>query len=157
MEIDKNNQKDSKNNSVQKNNLSTSYIIKKRNKAVTLTICLMAICFTLCWTPFFSFALFYTKILDNTLYINLKVTIHLIGYSSSVWSPLIYILRCEKFKNSAKPLFSSIKLHINAFLNKLLAFFKCKYFRKRQFCSQQKIKINYFKPVRSVRVQPMEH
>jgi len=106
----------------QNNRLTTSNIIKKRNKTVTMTICLMAICFTLCWFPFFSFALFYSKIQDDNLYINLKVTIHLIGYSSSVWSPLIYILRCEKFKNTAKPLLLSMKVRFKNYINKVCKF-----------------------------------
>ena len=137
-----------KKNSISKNTLSTSNIIKKRNKTVTLTICLMAICFTLCWSPFFSFALFYTKINDVSLYINLKVTIHLIGYSSSIWSPLIYVLRCEKFKSSVRPLFSSIKLRLkNFFMN----------FKRKQDMNKEKsskVSPSFKKPFRLARVEP---
>jgi hypothetical protein len=141
------------------NNLSTSNMIKKRNKTVTLTICLMAICFTFCWFPFFSFPLFYSKILDNNVFINLKVAIHLLGYSSSVWSPLIYILRCEKFKSSAKPLLESIKFSFDSLIKKIFAFLNCKFFRKRQFCirKSKNSSFGFWKKstLRRFRVQPV--
>lgn len=121
------------NNMIGMNNYTSisNNMVKKRNKTVTLTVCLMAICFILCWAPFFSFPLFYSQIVDINTYINLKVAIHLIGYSSSIWIPLVYIIRCEKFRDSVKFFFGSIKLKLKSIGSSLC--FKSNLFGRRKF------------------------
>ena len=73
------------------------FAIKKRNKTVTLTTCLMVVCFTICWTPFFIFPMLHSKILNTNTYNNLKVIIHLIGYSSAICNPAILIIKSKRF------------------------------------------------------------
>jgi hypothetical protein len=79
-------------------NLTQQCTIKKRNIYITLSTFLMIFCFSVCWTPFFIFPIFYTKIDDTNLYNNIKVFVHLIGYSSSVLNPIILITKSKRFK-----------------------------------------------------------
>jgi hypothetical protein len=79
-----------------------NYTIKKRNIYITLSTFLMIFCFSVCWTPFFIFPIFYSKITDTNLYNNIKVFVHLIGYSSSVLNPFILITKSKRFKPKLK-------------------------------------------------------
>jgi hypothetical protein len=36
--------------------------------------------------------------IDTNTYNNLKVIIHLIGYSSAIWNPIILIIKSKRFK-----------------------------------------------------------
>lgn len=74
------------------------FSIKKRNMSVTITTFCMIMCFSLCWAPFFMFPIFYYKIADANTYVNVKVVIHLIGYSSVVWNSIILIIKSKRFK-----------------------------------------------------------
>ncbi|RNA42485.1 hypothetical protein BpHYR1_019942 [Brachionus plicatilis] len=74
------------------------FSIKKRNMSVTITTFCMVMCFSLCWAPFFMFPIFYFKIAEANTYVNVKVIIHLVGYSSAVWNPIILIIKSKRFK-----------------------------------------------------------
>lgn len=82
--------------------------IKKRNIYITLSTFLMIFCFSLCWIPFFIFPVFYSKIDDTNLYNNIKVTVHLIGYSSVVFNPIILITKSKRFKPKMRSLLSKV-------------------------------------------------
>lgn len=88
------------------------FSIKKRNMSVTLTTLLMVICFSVCWTPFFIFPIFHSKIGDTNTYNNIKVIIHLIGYSSSIWNPVILIIKSNRFKVQLRNLLVCCRLCI---------------------------------------------
>ncbi|CAF0837427.1 unnamed protein product [Brachionus calyciflorus] len=74
------------------------FSIKKRNMSVTITTFCMVMCFSLCWAPFFLFPIIYFKMANAMTYVNVKVIIHLIGYSSAIWNPIILIIKSKRFK-----------------------------------------------------------
>jgi hypothetical protein len=99
---------------------SHQFVIKKRNVYITFSTFLMIFCFSICWTPFFTFPIFYSKINDTNFYNNIKVIVHLIGYSSSVWNPIILITKSKRFKPKFKFILDKLSFNNNSNQNLVL-------------------------------------
>jgi hypothetical protein len=89
------------------------FTIKKRNMSVTLTTFFMVICFTFCWLPFFTLPLFYSKISKSNTYNTIKLLVHLLGYSSAIFNPIILILKSKRFQNQLRKLIFRTLLFCN--------------------------------------------